>query len=117
MVADRTEEADDDLHEEQAEVPEPLPARGPGVPRWRQIEIMQERAKLRRELDDFDLDFEALDAEVFGSEADHDVFYRHLEDIEDEDIDEDIGDLEDDADDDFADDETDEDDDFDEDID
>lgn len=56
------------------------------VPRWRQIEIMHERAQLRKLLDDFELDFEELEVEVFGSEAEHDIFYRHFGDEDEEEI-------------------------------
>ena len=60
---------------------------GSGVPRWRQIEVMHERAQLRRMLDDLDMDFDELEMEVFGSEAEHDLLYRHIGDEEDEDED------------------------------
>lgn len=61
-------------------------AGSPGIPRWRQIEIMHERAQLRKLLDDFDLNFEELEVEVFGSEAERDVFYRHLGEFDEEEI-------------------------------
>jgi hypothetical protein len=77
----RHEAAPDDA--EFADVPLP---EGPGIPRWRQIEIMQERAQLRRMLDDLDMNFDELEAEIFGSEEEHDVFYRHFDESDDEEI-------------------------------
>jgi hypothetical protein len=65
-------------------------ATGAGVPRWRQIEVMHERAQLRRALDDLIMDFDELEMEVFGSDAEHDLLYRNLE--EDEEEDEELGD-------------------------
>ncbi len=63
---------------------EDRPSTGPGNPRWRQIEIMHERAQLRKMLDDLDMDFDELEMEVFGSEAEHDAFYRHLGEFEEQ---------------------------------
>jgi hypothetical protein len=70
------------------------------IPRWRQIEIMRERAQLREALGDLDDDFDELDElerEVFGSESENDVFYHHGmtdidEDLELDDEDEDMDD-------------------------
>jgi hypothetical protein len=73
----------------------------PSIPRWRQIEIMHERAQLRKMLDELDIDFDELEDEVFGSEAEHDVFYRHGDEADE---DEDDIDLDDDDDDEFEDD-------------
>jgi hypothetical protein len=69
-----------------AELPDVPIENGPGIPRWRQIEIMQERAQLRRMLDDLDMSFDELEAEIFGSEEDHDVFYRHFDESDEEEI-------------------------------
>lgn len=54
--------------EQETERSSQVSARDQHTPRWRQIEIMAERAELREMLGDFDLDFEALEQEVFGSE-------------------------------------------------
>lgn len=85
----------------QADVDSEPPVVDPGVPRWRQIEIMHERAQLRQMLDDLDMDFDELEVEVFGSEEEHDVLYRNAEELGDEDEIE----LDDDDEDDFEDDE------------
>ena len=75
----------------ESSAPEPAPSKtNAGTPRWRQIEVMHERAQLRRNLDDLVMDFDELEMEVFGSDAEHDLLYRHLG--EDEDEDEDDGD-------------------------
>lgn len=71
---------------EDDEVPDASLEHGPGIPRWRQIEIMHERAQLRRMLDDLDMNYDELEAEVFGSEEEHDVFYRNFDEIDDEEI-------------------------------
>lgn len=70
-----------------------------GIPRWRQIEIMQERAQLRKMLDDLDMDFDELEAEVFGSAEEHDQFYRNFSEGDEEEVE-----VEDDEEDDFEDD-------------
>jgi hypothetical protein len=58
------------------------------MPRWRQIEIMRERAQLREALGDLDGEFDELDElerEVFGSESEHDLLYQHgVTDIEED---------------------------------
>ena len=83
--------------------PEPAPSKAAaGVPRWRQIEVMHERAQLRRNLDDLVMDFDELEMEVFGSDAEHDLLYRHLGEDDDEDEEDEIE--IDDADDDYEDD-------------
>ncbi|MDX1461150.1 MAG: hypothetical protein R3348_08845 [Xanthomonadales bacterium] len=48
-----------------------------GIPRWRKIEIMRERAALREALGDDELDLEALESEVFGTEEEYWSLYRH----------------------------------------
>jgi len=55
-----------------------------GIPRWRKIEIMRERAQLREALGGVDLfdDFDDFEEEVFGSEEEYDVFYRHSDEDE-----------------------------------
>jgi hypothetical protein len=78
---------------------------GSGVPRWRQIEVMHERAQLRKMLDDLDMDFDELEMEVFGSEAEHDLLYRHIGDEEDTDEDEELDETDEGDDEDFEDDE------------
>ncbi len=59
------------------------------MPRWRQIEIMRERAQLREALgdleDDFD-EFDELEREVFGSESENESLYQHGDVNLDEDI-------------------------------
>jgi hypothetical protein len=53
------------------------------IPRWRQIEIMRERAQLREALADLDAEldgFDELEEEVFGSESENEVLYQHVED-------------------------------------
>lgn len=59
-----------------------------GIPRWRKIEIMRERAQLREALGGVDLfdDFDDFEEEVFGSEEEYEVFYRHGDEEEDEEI-------------------------------
>ena len=47
------------------------------IPRWRKIEIMKERAALREALGEDELDLEALEMEVFGSEEENQSLYRH----------------------------------------
>lgn len=56
-----------------------------GVPRWRQIEIMRERAQLREALGGLDLfdDLDDYESEVFGSEEENEVLYDHSDDPED----------------------------------
>lgn len=52
------------------------------IPRWRQIEIMSERAELRRAFADLDAEsdeFDELEAEVFGSESENEELYQHDE--------------------------------------
>ena len=70
---------------ETGEVRRSTSSSGVGVPRWRQIEVMHERAQLRRALDDLVMDFDELEMEVFGSDAEHDLLYRHIEDDEEND--------------------------------
>jgi hypothetical protein len=55
-----------------------------GIPRWRQIEIMRERAQLREALGGLDLydDLDDYESEVFGSEEDNEVLYDHSDDPE-----------------------------------
>lgn len=59
-----------------------------GIPRWRKIEIMRERAQLREALGGVDLfdDFDDFEEEVFGSEEEYEVFYRHSDDADEEEI-------------------------------
>lgn len=57
-----------------------------GVSRWRQIEVMRERAELRKMLDDLDMDFDKFEMEVFGSDTEHDLMYRPEQQGEEEDI-------------------------------
>lgn len=57
------------------------------VPRWRQIEIMRERAQLREALGDIDFDLEDYEEEVFGSEEENESLYVHGDNPADEDID------------------------------
>lgn len=56
-----------------------------GVPRWRQIEIMRERAQLREALGGLDLfdDLDDYESEVFGSEEENEILYDHSDDPED----------------------------------
>lgn len=61
-----------------------------GVSRWRQIEVMRERAELRKMLDDLDMDFDEFEMEVFGSDTEHDLMYRPEQQGEEEDIEADI---------------------------
>lgn len=61
-----------------------------GVSRWRQIEVMRERAELRKMLDDLDMDFDKFEMEVFGSDTEHDLMYRPEQQGEEEDIEADI---------------------------
>ncbi len=91
--------------EQAAEPGEALNEAEQNVPRWRQIEIMRERAQLRKELADLDDDLDEMDEleeEVFGSESENEELYQHGEpgdedvDFDDEDLDED--DLDDDLD-------------------
>jgi hypothetical protein len=57
------------------------------IPRWRQIEIMRERAQLREALGDLDLDAEDVEEEVFGSEEENEALYIHDDNPADADID------------------------------
>jgi len=59
-----------------------------GIPRWRKIEIMRERAQLREALGGVDLfdDFDEFEEEVFGSEEEYEVFYRHSDDADEDEI-------------------------------
>ena len=58
--------------------------------RWRQIEVMRERAELRKMLDDLDMDFDEFEMEVFGSDTEHNLMYRPEQQSEEEDIEADI---------------------------
>ena len=93
-MASRKQKGIDESAELDGDVGEVKRSSGSGVPRWRQIEVMHERAQLRRALDDLVMDFDELEMEVFGSDAEHDLLYRHLGDDEEEDeeIEEDIED-------------------------
>lgn len=69
------------------------------IPRWRQIEIMRERAELRQALDDIDFEEDGYEDEVFGSEEENEALYVHDDteadeemDLSDEDLDEDLDD-------------------------
>jgi hypothetical protein len=88
-LASRKQKGNDDSIEVDVEAGEGKrsaePTAGASVPRWRQIEVMHERAQLRRMLDDLVMDFDELEMEVFGSDAEHDLIYRHLEEDEEED--------------------------------
>lgn len=55
-----------------------------GIPRWRQIEIMRERAQLREALGGLDLfdDMDDYESEVFGSEEENEILYDHSDDPE-----------------------------------
>ena len=53
------------------------PSSGQNIPRWRKIEIMKERAALREALGDDELDLDALEEEVFGTEEENESLYRH----------------------------------------
>ena len=66
------------------------PRESVGASRWRQIEVMRERAELRKMLDDLDMDFDELEMEVFGSDTEHDLMYRPEQQGEEEDIEADI---------------------------
>ena len=56
-----------------------------GIPRWRKIEIMQERAALREALGDDEMDLDALEDEVFGTDEENESFYVHdSTDVEEE---------------------------------
>lgn len=59
-----------------------------GIPRWRKIEIMRERAQLREALGGVDLfdEFDDFEEEVFGSEEEYEVFYRHSDGDEEEEV-------------------------------
>lgn len=62
----------------------------PAIPRWRQIEIMKERAQLREALGDpeldLDLDFEEYELEVFGSDEENEAIHQHNDVADPEDI-------------------------------
>jgi hypothetical protein len=61
------------------------------VPRWRQIEILNERRALQEALDDFgDLDVE-LGEDVFGNAAGDASWFRSADDAEEETDDEAVG--------------------------
>ena len=66
------------------------------IPRWRKIEIMKERAALREALGDDELDLEALEIEVFGTDEENESLYRHGIDEEEDEEDFDDDDFEDD---------------------
>lgn len=55
-----------------------------GTPRWRQIEIMQERRALRDMLDDFGDEDVEIDDEIFGFEKEHEDYFRGATDEDDE---------------------------------
>jgi hypothetical protein len=57
-----------------------------GIPRWRKIEIMRERAQLREALGGVDLfdEFDDFEEEVFGSDEEYEVLYRHSDDDEED---------------------------------
>lgn len=55
------------------------------IPRWRKIEIMRERAALREALGEDELDLEALEMEVFGSDEENQKLYKHGDSGEEED--------------------------------
>ena len=69
-----------------------------GIPRWRQIEIMRERAQLREALGGLDLfdDMDDYESEVFGSEEENEILYDHSDDPEEVVIEIDDDDFEDD---------------------
>lgn len=69
-----------------------------GIPRWRQIEIMRERAQLREALGGLDLfdDMDDYESEVFGSDEENEILYDHSDDPEEEVIEIDDDDFEDD---------------------
>ncbi|NNE06603.1 MAG: hypothetical protein HKN15_12855 [Xanthomonadales bacterium] len=56
------------------------------IPRWRKIEIIKERAALREALGEDELDLEALEIEVFGSEEENQALYRHDSSEDEEEI-------------------------------
>jgi hypothetical protein len=66
------------------------PRKSAGASRWRQIEVMRERAELRKMLDDLDMDFDEFEMEVFGSDTEHNLMYRPEQQSEEEDIEADI---------------------------
>jgi len=64
------------------------------VPRWRQIEIMRERAELRKALDDIDFEEDDYEEEVFGSEEENESLYFHGDAPPEEEVELDEDDLE-----------------------
>jgi hypothetical protein len=75
--SDQDQGIDDEDHDKEA------------IPRWRQIEIMRERAQLREALGDLDDEFGELDElerEVFGSESENETLYRHGEEDSEEEL-------------------------------
>jgi hypothetical protein len=67
------------------------------MPRWRQIEILRERAQLREALADLEMDeFDEFELEVFGSESENEELYQHGELDEEDDVEFDEDELDDD---------------------